>query len=435
VLYDSLATSRVYYGTDTRAPAILLGASLAAAVATWGYARRPVTRATVELLGLGGVVLLAFAWTGLEGGSTTLYRGGLLACGVAAVAVIAAAVSPQRGPIAVALGFRPLCLLGLISYGVYLWHWPVDLVVTSSATGLTGWPLFFVQLACTIAIATASYMLIEMPVRRGAGSARQWAVAIPAIAGGLVLVIVVSTAGAVKPPSGTALGRRLTAAVRTTKTVPATTPRILIVGDSVAWHFGSWLGRRLRPPRAVVANVAKIGCIFPDGATKVDYRDGAHFAGPDRPRCGSLWDTALRRFRPTIVLFVAWAPGSAVFEYGGHEERSCDATYRARYRRALEHLADQVAHSGSHLVVTSYPYSEFDADSAADRHQVDCVNDERHAVAIASGVGYLDLQRLLCQRPGRCMVHGHTLRPDGVHFKGPAMIVVADRIGKALGVS
>jgi hypothetical protein len=351
--------------------------------------------------------------------------------------VIAAAMHPVRGPVSFVLGWRPLCLLGLISYGVYLWHWPVDIVVTPSATGVNGWPLFFLQCAVTIAIATASYFLIEMPVRRGAGTPRQWAVGIPAIAAGLVVLVLMTTSGATQPPSASAASRRLAAGVRSARAVPATTPRVLVVGDSVAWHFGTALERRLVPPTAVVTNIAKIGCVFPDGATAIDYHDGVHFAAPDRPRCGDLWGEALARFRPSIVLFVAWAPGSASYEFGdgADEEWSCDVSYRRRYRRQLEGLADRVVAAGARLAITSYPYSEFDAESREHRRQVDCVNDTRRAVAAERGGQYVDLGALLCQRPGRCDVNGTTLRPDGVHFKGPGMIVVADRVGTELGLA
>jgi len=167
-LYDPANSNRVYFGTDTRAAAILFGAALAAWLAIAGPARDRGSRVAVEALGLLGVVVLAVAWTRLDGQSSTLYQGGFLLCGLAATAVIAAAVHPEPGPIARVLSFRPLCALGLISYGVYLYHWPIDVVLNEERAGIRGWPLFSLQTAVTLAVAIASYRIVEQPIRRGA---------------------------------------------------------------------------------------------------------------------------------------------------------------------------------------------------------------------------------------------------------------------------
>ncbi len=167
-LYSPSDASRVYYGTDTRATGILLGAALAALLAIRGPARSHTARVTIEVAGWVGFVVLALAWTQLSGESETLYRGGFLVCGLAAILVIATAVHPNRLLLGSALGFRPLCLLGIISYGLYLWHWPVDLVLDADRTGIDGWPLFAVQTAVAIGIAVVSYRWLERPIRRGA---------------------------------------------------------------------------------------------------------------------------------------------------------------------------------------------------------------------------------------------------------------------------
>src|SRR5439155_25782528 len=109
---------------------------------------------------------LTVAWTRLDGQSSTLYRGGFLVCGLAATAVIAAAVHPQPGPLARTLSLRPLCELGLISYGVYLYHWPIDVALDQKQMGFGGWPLFTFQTAVTLAAAIASHLIIEQPIRR-----------------------------------------------------------------------------------------------------------------------------------------------------------------------------------------------------------------------------------------------------------------------------
>ncbi len=72
------------------------------------------------------------------------------------------------GPLASFMAFRPLAALGRISYGGYLYHWPVFLWLTEARTGLDFWPLFALRVAVTVTMATVSYHFIEMPIRNGA---------------------------------------------------------------------------------------------------------------------------------------------------------------------------------------------------------------------------------------------------------------------------
>ncbi|MGZ8763999.1 MAG: acyltransferase family protein, partial [Acidimicrobiia bacterium] len=114
LLFDPGSTARAYYGTDTRAAGILLGAALAGLLRWRGSCRGRLARIGLESAGLVAFAGLVIAWTRLDGQATVLYRGGLFACGLAAVVVIAAAVHPVPGPIARVLSWRPLCLLGLV---------------------------------------------------------------------------------------------------------------------------------------------------------------------------------------------------------------------------------------------------------------------------------------------------------------------------------
>jgi hypothetical protein len=102
----------------------------------------------------------------VDKGDAVLYRGGLLAVALCTAAVLAAAVQPGSLP-ARLLSVGPLVQLGVISYGVYLFHWPVFLMITeSTAEGASPLLLLAVQLALTIALALLSYGLIEFPIRQ-----------------------------------------------------------------------------------------------------------------------------------------------------------------------------------------------------------------------------------------------------------------------------
>lgn len=160
--------SRVYYGTDTRLGDLAVGTLLA-----WLTARRPETppriagalrvAAPVALAGL--VVLMVFA--GTSGGipSDFMFRGGFLFASVLCVIVIADVRRPES-LLARGFSWRPVVAIGLVSYGIYLWHWPVIVLFTGARTGLSGAELLIARLALIAVLVLASYFLIELPVRR-----------------------------------------------------------------------------------------------------------------------------------------------------------------------------------------------------------------------------------------------------------------------------
>src|SRR5690606_5198533 len=91
------------------------------------------------------------------------------------------------------LGLRPLAALGRVSYGVYLFHWPLFLWLDERRTGLDGTPLLALRLGVTLALAVVSYRLLEQPIRRGQRVRPPvlltgWANATAAVAAVLVLV-------------------------------------------------------------------------------------------------------------------------------------------------------------------------------------------------------------------------------------------------------
>jgi len=172
--------SRVYYGTDTRAGGLLFGAALAF---FWGpnRLRAQVGRFAPVLLDLvGGIALAALVWmmwaTDQYQGADSLYRGGFAKVALVTVVVIAVAVHPAAH-LSILLGCRPLRWIGLRSYGLYLWHWPVyQLTRPGLDISLTGVPLLAFRLAITFALAELSYRFIETPIRKGAlgRSWKQW---------------------------------------------------------------------------------------------------------------------------------------------------------------------------------------------------------------------------------------------------------------------
>jgi peptidoglycan/LPS O-acetylase OafA/YrhL len=161
--------SRVYYGTDTRAFALLAGAVLAM---IWPSRRMSADLSGKKRLALdaaGGMGLLAvivmIAKTNQY--QTFLYQGGLLLFSAAAACVIAALAHPA-GRLGRIFGWRPFRWLGKCSYGIYLWHYPV-IVLTSPAVNTEGPDLMraFWQIAASVILAALSLRLVEEPIRYG----------------------------------------------------------------------------------------------------------------------------------------------------------------------------------------------------------------------------------------------------------------------------
>jgi len=168
VLYQPTYPTRVYEGTDTRAAGLLIGAALAM---VWPshhlQANLAISRRRL-LDGAGALGLVIIGWlvwqTSLS--SSSLYRGEILLLSVATAAVVAAAAHPA-GLLGRALGVGPLRWLGVRSYGVYLWHYPIIIFTTASFTK-PGLLLGIFQIAATIAVSALSWRFIEDPVRHGA---------------------------------------------------------------------------------------------------------------------------------------------------------------------------------------------------------------------------------------------------------------------------
>ncbi len=230
--------TRVYEGTDTRAGGLLIGAALAmvwpsrrAAASALAKGRHaPADGATVSDSAAAGrtakviagrIALDAAGFAGLAGiavmiwrtgqYSPFLYQGGLVLLSAATAAVIAAAATP--GAITGrTLGWAPLRWLGVRSYGIYLWHYPV-IVLTTPANSAENLVRAAWQTAVTVVLSALSWHFVEQPVRKGA-LGRLWArvrspwnvraADLAAAAGALAVVVTACTGLASAAPASSA---------------------------------------------------------------------------------------------------------------------------------------------------------------------------------------------------------------------------------------
>ena len=161
--------SRIYYGTDTRAFALLIGCSLAFVWPMQRLSSRnllPIGRRILHIAGFGSFAIFLICVYAVDEFDRFLYQGGmLLFCFNAAI--LLACVCHPASLIGKWLSWKPLVWLGKRSYGIYLWHYPI-IVLTTPVIEI-GQPSMWrvtLQLIAILLIAEASYRFIEQPIRR-----------------------------------------------------------------------------------------------------------------------------------------------------------------------------------------------------------------------------------------------------------------------------
>jgi peptidoglycan/LPS O-acetylase OafA/YrhL/lysophospholipase L1-like esterase len=159
--------TRVYDGTDTRAFALLIGAALAFA---WPSRRLTAevaegARRILDAAGAAGLATILILILCTNQYSAFVYRGGMVLLSVATLLVVGAVASPASR-IGLLLGVRPLRWLGVRSYGIYLWHYPI-IVLTTPANGHVTFTRGCLQLTASLLAAALSWKYIEEPVRHG----------------------------------------------------------------------------------------------------------------------------------------------------------------------------------------------------------------------------------------------------------------------------
>ena len=199
VLFEPADPSRAYYGTDSRVHSLLIGCLLAVVLSRW-QPRSSGSRAAVHTAGATGALVIVAFWNRMSDVDEFFYRGGSMLYAVAVAAVVVSAIQPA-GLLRWGLSFAPLRWVGRISYGLYLWHWPVIVYLSPAKTGLEGRELHILRLAVSFVLATASFLLVEQPIRTG--RLRGWAVrvATPAAMGATAVAILVATSGAAVAPA------------------------------------------------------------------------------------------------------------------------------------------------------------------------------------------------------------------------------------------
>jgi peptidoglycan/LPS O-acetylase OafA/YrhL len=458
--------SRVYYGTGTRALELLLGALLAMALAHPGGFVLRMPRWAWEMVGLIGLSVVIVLWVTARQTAPWLYEGGLAGYALMSCFVIVAAI--RRGPIRAMLSWRPLRWLGVVSYGAYLFHWPIYLWLTPVRTGLSAWPLFGLRVSVTLVCAALSARLLELPVRRREFPTRVRPSLVSLIAVGVLVigvlavtanpesdVISLASQAAAAPPPGAG---PVPTAAPTTTVLPVTVngvasapmvakiplspgeiPRVLLLGDSSMYTLGyglrQWGGAT---GRLQVWDAGKLGCpVGRGGQYRYLYQVIGVYANCDWT---NDYPAQIARDRPQVigVLFGTWDVADRLIP-GDTEWRAVgDPVYDMWLRSEISAAIDTMTAQGSTVVWFMSPYirdgiteglpGPFPEESPA---RMDMFNKLiREVIATKPRAQILDL-------PG----HMNTLpegpmslvdRKDGIHWTITASLALAPWVGTSL---
>ena len=350
------------------------------AISIWA-ARTVRGRAAALLVGLAGVVVSALLWTLVSYNDAFAYRGGFLLAALATTAVLCSVVISQQSVLARALSVAPLRYVGRISYGMYLWHFPLFIYINNARTGLTGYPLFAVRVAATLAVATVSFYAIERPIRQGdlLRGWRAWALT-PAA----VVATVVALVAATNVP-----------ALAATRPVPEPTSgsfkgpvvKALVVGDSTALTLDIGLNEHAHDYGIEPFNAGILGCGVTSGAEYQEKGVDVPMAvqclgGPSQTQWPALWKADIVKDDPNVVMILAGRWEVSNRTYHGRWTDIENPAYAAYVRRELTDAVHVAGSGGAAVVLMTAPCY----DSGEQPNGEPWPEDSRTRLAIYNGI-------------------------------------------------
>lgn len=270
-----------YYGTLPRLQALLIGAMLAVVLRDRpDLAKGRSGQVVAGWIGLAGLAILMAAPFG------DMFRGGYTLAALLTACLVWSALG--SGPVASILAWRPLALLGVISYGVYLWHWPILLWVQGEdpvPVGAQAWAIVL-----TIGIAVVSYRFVEAPIRRGRFTLLPWQrqmgvyAAFAAVVAGLAMLPARTVSAASDDPDWPAAS-----------SVPY---RMVTNGDSTMLELTLKFPHDVYADRFVPGST-KLGC----GLSALPYAAGGHVENfEDCKTWPSEWQSLTADTQPEVVI-------------------------------------------------------------------------------------------------------------------------------------
>lgn len=414
--FNGVSDNRLYLGTDTRAQQLLLGGLLAVlgarSVAT-GRARTSFVPAAglLGVLGLVGIGAMFATWS--EGQWVVAQLP--VAAALSAMLIIGAA-TPDTA-VSRWLSAEPLRRVGLISYGLYLWHWPITVIIGDDDTNAAT-PVRFLL---TFAVAIASYALLEKPIRRGAVNFR-WFFVAPLV---LLVLALVCTPKA----SLVAFTRGLPEQAAPAYSGSGT--KVFVVGDSVS---GSLWQPLMAAPRQDVAVTGSLllGCPLFDLRFIANDKVVEAPPGVDCSGWEAQWRKDAQRLAPEVGLFVGSSSWQFdVLDNAGQRRSFGSEEYRNEIIRALD---DALPDLGSRAtVITTVPCTALPSnpinDAKNDRRRTEILNGILRDYAGSRGYQVVDLSTATCGPDNGKFYF------DGLHFEPEESLRLWDGLAPQLATA
>jgi peptidoglycan/LPS O-acetylase OafA/YrhL len=362
LLASGASLDRLYFGTDTRSQAIMVGALVAVLVPLTGRSKAAASAARSRLVAVAGTVGALALGVGLwaaKGSGAFLYEGGFLAVAAGTAAVVALVVEQPGNVVSRLLSWRPLRYVGRISYGLYLYHWPIFLVI-DGRSGLGPLALLAARFGATFIVAALSFRFVERPIRSWRPSGRglpRWAPlgAVGAAALGLVALLLVATAA---PPASSTLspgGRPPTRFHGPFGLDSAHPERALLVGDSMALTLGWGLGRDANAWGVSVDNRGSVGCDL-DPTTTVNVMGTISSAAQGCPRWQTDWSQLVDRLDPDVVVVLLGRWDCLDRLYSGRWTHVGEAVFDRHLQSELGRVIDIGSARGARVVLLTLPF-------------------------------------------------------------------------------
>lgn len=418
----------MYYGTDTRAQSLLLGSALAVYLSYAPKRRLTSNFRRLTAIGALGMASMAafFIFISYQTGFT--WRGGFFVFVASTLIVIAVVELDQEGPIAAIFGYRPFAWIGKISYGLYLWHWPIFVMLTEKRVGFGSVGLFALRFALSFAAGTLSYYLVENPIR--IHGLRKWIGSLGGAISGFVilpltaLAVILTTSSASGDPllKGKSGDTAATAGMDVSKPV-----RVLVLGDSVGISLEFSFPQQ-KFPRVGLDGAAVFGCgVMPQWLAI----NGSKQTKNPAPECSNIykgWKPKLTADKNPVVLLSVG--GWEVFDHVTPTGSIVDAgspRYAAYLLLYLNKALEKIG-PNSKVVIPNVPCYDWSSSVVAGVDLAPIRNASYRGKAVnavlatfakqhPSQVRIADVASKIC--PGgkpRDYVNGVKLRLDGVHY-------------------